>query len=156
MSLFERYLTVWVALCIVVGVALGYFLPEAAHVLGSMEVAHVNLPVAVLIWLMIVPMLLRVDFGAIGQVAQHWRGIAVTLGVNWLVKPFSMALLAWIFIRNVFAPYLPAEQLDSYIAVHGAAASRIRPRISVFRNGSIWTWSRPLLRTPRTSRWRSS
>ncbi len=116
MSLFERYLTLWVALCIVAGVALGYFLPEAAQMLGSMEVAHVNLPVAVLIWLMIIPMLLKIDFAALSQVGEHWRGIGVTLFANWAVKPFSMALLGWIFIGWLFRPLLPAAQIDSYIA----------------------------------------
>ena len=113
---FERYLTLWVALCIVAGITLGAAMPGVFHALGDMKVAEVNIPVAVLIWLMIVPMLLRVDFTAMGQVAQHWRGIAVTLGVNWLVKPFSMALLGWLFIGWLFRPWLPAGQIDSYIA----------------------------------------
>jgi len=116
MSVFERYLTVWVFLCIVVGIALGQMLPGPFQAIGKMEVAKVNLPVGLLIWVMIIPMLLKVDFGALHQVRQHWRGIGVTLFVNWAVKPFSMALLGWIFIRQVFAPYLPAGQLDSYIA----------------------------------------
>ena len=116
LGLFERYLTLWVALCIVAGIVLGSWVPAPFQALGSMSIANVNLPVAVLIWLMIVPMLLRVDFGAIGTVATHWRGILVTLGINWLVKPFSMALLGWIFIRWLFAAYLPADQIDSYIA----------------------------------------
>ena len=116
MSVFERYLSVWVALCIVVGIALGQWFPAVFHALGAMEVAQVNLPVGVLIWVMIIPMLMKIDFGALNQVKSHWRGIGVTLFVNWLVKPFSMALLGWIFIRHVFAPYLPADQLDSYIA----------------------------------------
>ena len=116
MSVFERYLTVWVALCIVAGIALGQFLPAPVQAIGRMEFARVNLPVGLLIWVMIIPMLLRIDFGALGQVRSHVRGIGVTLVVNWLVKPFSMAALAWLFIRQVFAPYLPAEQLDSYIA----------------------------------------
>jgi ACR3 family arsenite transporter len=116
MSLFERYLTLWVALCIVVGVALGHFFAPAFHVIAGAEVAHVNLPVAGLIWLMIIPMLMKIDFAALGQVRRHWRGVAVTLGVNWLVKPFSMALLGWLFIGGVFRPYLPAGQIDSYIA----------------------------------------
>ncbi len=116
MSVFERYLTVWVLLCIVAGVALGQLLPEPVQAIGRLEIARVNLPVGLLIWVMIIPMLLRVDFGALGQVRQHWRGIGVTLFVNWAVKPFSMALLGWIFIRQVFAPHLPAGQLDSYIA----------------------------------------
>ena len=116
MSVFERYLSVWVALCIVVGIALGQWFPAVFHALGAMEVAQVNLPVGVLIWVMIIPMLMKIDFGALNQVKSHWRGIGVTLFVNWLVKPFSMALLGWIFIRHVFVNYLPAEQLDSYIA----------------------------------------
>ena len=116
MSVFERYLSLWVALCIVAGVALGQWLPSVFHALGAMEIAQVNLPVGVLIWVMIIPMLMKIDFGALGQVKSHWRGIGVTLFVNWLVKPFSMALLGWIFIRHVFVEYLPADQLDSYIA----------------------------------------
>ena len=116
MSSFERYLTLWVLLCIVAGIALGQFAPGAFQAIGQLEVAQVNLPVGLLIWVMIVPMLLKVDFGALGQVRRHWRGIGVTLFVNWAVKPFSMALLAWIFIRHVFAQWLPAGQLDSYIA----------------------------------------
>jgi arsenite transporter len=116
MSRFERYLTLWVFLCIVIGVACGQLLPDAFQAIGHMEVAHVNLPVGLLIWIMIIPMLLKVDFSALHQVRQHARGIGVTLFVNWLVKPFSMALLGWIFIRHLFAPLLPAEHLDSYIA----------------------------------------
>jgi ACR3 family arsenite transporter len=115
-SFFERWLTLWVFLCIAAGVALGQWFPRAFEVLGRLEVARVNLPVGILIWVMIIPMLLRIDFAAMGQVRQHWRGIAVTLGINWLVKPFSMALLAWVFLRHVFAPYLPAEQVDAYVA----------------------------------------
>jgi ACR3 family arsenite transporter len=113
---FARWLTLWVFLCIVVGIALGQLLPAPFQALGRMEIARVNIPVGLLIWVMIIPMLLKIDFGALGQVRQHLRGIGVTVAVNWLVKPFSMALLAWIFVRNVFAPYLPADQLDSYIA----------------------------------------
>jgi len=113
---FERWLTLWVFLCIVVGIALGQLAPAPFQALGRMEVARVNVPVGLLIWVMIIPMLLRIDFAAIGQVRQHVRGIGVTLFVNWAVKPFSMALLGWIFIRRVFAPYLPADQIDSYIA----------------------------------------
>ena len=116
MSAFERYLTVWVFLCIVVGIALGQWLPAPFQVLGKLEVARVNLPVGLLIWIMIIPMLVKVDFGALHEVRQHVRGIGVTLFVNWLVKPFSMAFLGWLFIRHLFAPYLPADQLDSYIA----------------------------------------
>src|SRR5690349_7843878 len=116
MSVFERYLTVWVFLCIVLGIALGQALPEVFQAVGRMEFAQVNLPVGLLIWVMIVPMLVKVDFGALHQVRAHWRGIGVTLFVNWAVKPFSMALLGWLFVRHVFAPYLPADQLESYIA----------------------------------------
>jgi ACR3 family arsenite transporter len=116
LSVFERYLTLWVALCIVAGIVIGQVLPAPVQAIGRMEVARVNLPVGLLIWVMIIPMLLRIDFGALGQVRQHVRGIGVTLFVNWLVKPFSMALLAWIFIRHLFAPWLPADQIDSYIA----------------------------------------
>ncbi|MBZ8140772.1 arsenical-resistance protein [Rubrivivax gelatinosus] len=116
MSVFERWLTLWVALCIVVGITLGQLLPGPFQAIGRLEVAQVNLPVGLLIWVMIIPMLLKVDFGALHQVGAHWRGIGVTLFVNWAVKPFSMALLAWIFIRHVFAPWLPAEQIDSYVA----------------------------------------
>jgi ACR3 family arsenite transporter len=115
-SLFERWLTLWVFLCIVAGVALGQWLPAPFETLGHMEVAKVNLPVGLLIWVMVIPMLLRIDFAAMGQVRQHWRGIGVTLAINWLVKPFSMALLGWLFLRHVFAPYLPAAQVDSYVA----------------------------------------
>jgi ACR3 family arsenite transporter len=113
---FERYLSLWVALCIVVGTALGHAFTPTFTRLGSMEIARVNLPVAVLIWLMIIPMLLKIDFGAMRQLRQHWKGIGVTLFINWAVKPFSMALLAWIFIRHLFAPSLPADQIDAYIA----------------------------------------
>jgi ACR3 family arsenite transporter len=116
MSTFERYLTVWVFLCIIVGIALGQWLPGPFQMLGKMEVARVNLPVGLLIWIMIIPMLVKVDFGALHEVKSHARGIGVTLFVNWLVKPFSMAFLAWLFIRNIFAPMLPADQLDGYIA----------------------------------------
>src|SRR5665811_2103648 len=116
MSVFERYLTVWVALCIVVGIALGQFLPGLFQAIGRMEVAQVNLPVGVLIWVMIIPMLLKVDFSALGEVRKHVKGIGVTLFVNWLVKPFSMAFLGWLFIRHWFAPLLPPDQLDSYVA----------------------------------------
>ena len=116
MSGFERYLTVWVALCIVAGIALGQFFPALFQAVGGMEFARVNIPVGLLIWVMIIPMLVKIDFGALQQVKGHWRGIGVTLFVNWAVKPFSMALLGWIFVRHFFAPYLPAEQLDSYIA----------------------------------------
>jgi ACR3 family arsenite transporter len=116
LSVFERYLTLWVFLCIVAGILLGDWLPGMFHAIGGLSLAHVNLPVAILIWLMIVPMLLRVDFGALHEVRRHWRGIGVTLFVNWAVKPFSMALLGWLFIAWLFRPYLPAAQIDSYIA----------------------------------------
>jgi ACR3 family arsenite transporter len=116
MSVFERYLTLWVAICIVVGVALGHYFSGVFQWIGGMEVAQVNLPVAVLIWLMIIPMLIKIDFGALGQVREHWRGVGVTLFINWAVKPFSMAFLGWLFIGNLFAPYLPADQITSYIA----------------------------------------
>lgn len=116
MSVFERYLTVWVFLCIVVGIACGQFFQGAFQFIGGLSVAQVNLPVGLLIWVMIIPMLVKIHFGALGQIRQHIRGIGVTLFVNWLVKPFSMALLGWVFIRHVFADWLPADQLDSYIA----------------------------------------
>jgi ACR3 family arsenite transporter len=116
MNVFERYLTVWVFLCIVAGVALGQLLPATFQAIGHMEFAKVNLPVGLLIWVMIIPMLMKVDFGALHEVRQHTRGIGVTLAVNWLVKPFSMAFLGWLFIRHLFAPLLPASQIDSYIA----------------------------------------
>jgi len=116
MSLFERYLTLWVALCIAAGVALGHVMPGVFQTIGGLEIAKVNLPVAVLIWLMIVPMLMRIDFAALSGVAAHWRGIGVTLFINWAVKPFSMAALAWLFIGHLFRPLLPADQIDSYIA----------------------------------------
>jgi ACR3 family arsenite transporter len=116
MSVFERFLTFWVALCIIVGIALGQLLPRVFHVIGDATVAQVNLPVAVLVWLMIVPMLLKIDLAALREVGQHWRGIATTVGVNWLIKPFSMALLAWIFIAHLFRPWLPTDQIASYTA----------------------------------------
>ena len=116
MSIFERYLTLWVFLCIVVGIALGHFAPDAFTAISNLEIAKVNLPVAVLIWLMIIPMLVKIDFKALGQVTKHWRGIGVTLFINWAVKPFSMALLSWVFVGLLFRPYLPANQIDSYIA----------------------------------------
>src|SRR6202162_5682744 len=116
LGMFERYLTLWVALCIIAGIVLGRLLPAPFQALGRMTVAEVNIPVAVLIWLMIVPMLLKVDFGALHRVAEQWRGIAVTVGINWLVKPFSMALLGCLFIGWLFRRWLPAGQIDSYIA----------------------------------------
>jgi arsenite transporter len=116
MSLFERWLSVWVVLCMVAGMGLGQLVPAPFQALGRMAVAQVNLPVGLLIWVMIVPMLMKIDFGALHQVKEHWRGIGVTLFVNWAVKPFSMALLAWLFVRHGFTPWLPAGQLDSYVA----------------------------------------
>ncbi len=116
MSFFERWLTLWVALCIVAGVLIGQWLPGPAQLLGRLELARVNVPVGLLIWVMIIPMLVRVDFGALRRIQEHVRGIGVTLAVNWLVKPFTMAFLGWVFIRHVFAPYLPAAQIDGYIA----------------------------------------
>lgn len=116
MSAFERYLTVWVFLCIVAGIGLGQSFPAPFQALGKLEIARVNIPVGLLIWMMIIPMLIKVDFGALHEIRQHVRGIGVTLFVNWLVKPFSMALLAWLFVRVLFAPLLPADQLNSYVA----------------------------------------
>jgi arsenite transporter len=116
MGKFERFLTLWVTLCIIVGIGLGQAAPGVFHALGAATVAHVNLPVAVLVWLMIVPMLLKIDLAALGQVRNHRRGIVATVGVNWLVKPFSMALLGWLFIAHLFRPLLPADQIDGYIA----------------------------------------
>lgn len=116
MSLFERYLTVWVFLCIVVGIALGHLMPGVFQTIGSAEIAKVNIPVAILIWLMIIPMLLKIDFRSLSKVGSYWRGIGVTLFINWAVKPFSMALLGWLFVGWLFRPYLPADQIDSYIA----------------------------------------
>lgn len=116
MSTFERYLTVWVFLCIVIGVALGHLMPGVFHTIGAAEIAKVNILVAALIWLMIIPMLIKIDFAALSQVSRHWRGIGVTLFINWAVKPFSMALLGWLFIGWLFRPLLPAGQIDSYIA----------------------------------------
>jgi ACR3 family arsenite transporter len=116
MGMFERFLTLWVALCIVAGIALGQTVPGMFHALGAATVAQVNLPIAVLVWLMIIPMLLKIDLAALGQVKDHWRGIAITVGINWLVKPFSMALLGWLFIAHLFRPWLPPGQIDAYIA----------------------------------------
>jgi len=116
MSLFERYLSLWVALCIVVGIGLGHAMPGLFQIIGAAEIAKVNIPVAALIWLMIIPMLIRIDFASLGKVGAYWRGIGVTLFINWAVKPFSMALLGWLFIGMLFRPYLPAGQIDSYIA----------------------------------------
>jgi ACR3 family arsenite transporter len=116
MSLFERYLSVWVALCIVIGIACGQLMPGLFLAIGQIEIAQVNIPVGLLIWVMIIPMLVKVDFSALHQVKSHWKGIGVTLFINWAVKPFSMAFLAWVFIRQIFAADLPADQLDSYVA----------------------------------------
>ncbi|MET2825399.1 ACR3 family arsenite efflux transporter [Mesorhizobium shangrilense] len=116
MGFVEKYLTLWVALCIVAGVTLGHLLPSVFGAIASAEIARVNIPVAVLIWLMIVPMLLRVDFASLVAVGTYWRGIGVTLFINWAVKPFSMALLAWLFVGFLFRPWLPAAQIESYIA----------------------------------------
>ena len=116
MSLFERYLSLWVSLCIVLGIGLGHLFPSAFALIAGAEIANINLPVAALIWLMIIPMLLKIDFGALGSVRQHWKGVGVTLFVNWAVKPFSMAALGALFIGWLFAPLLPAGEGPSYIA----------------------------------------
>jgi len=116
MSIFERYLSIWVSLCILAGIGLGQLSPDLVRIIGGLEIANVNLPVGLLIWVMIIPMLVKVDFRALNEIRQHTRGIGVTLFVNWLVKPFSMAFLGWLFVRELFAPWLPADQLDSYIA----------------------------------------
>ena len=142
MSLFERYLSLWVFICIVVGIALGQWQPGVFKALGRMEVAKVNFPVGLLIWVMIIPMLLRVDFGALHQVRRHWRGIGVTLFVNWAVKPLSMALLGYVFIRQLFAPHLPAAQLDSYIA--GLILLAAAPCTAMVFGGSRLTGGDPL------------
>ena len=133
--------------CIVAGIALGQLLPGAVDVVGSLKIAEVNVPVAVLIWLMIVPMLLKIDFGALGKVAQHWRGIGVTLFINWAVKPFSMALLGWIFVRHVFARWLPADQIDSlYRRPHPAGGGAL--------HGDGLRLEQPVATASRTSRCR--
>jgi ACR3 family arsenite transporter len=116
MGTFERYLTLWVVLCIIAGIALGKMIPGLFHAVGATTVAQVNLPIAVLVWLMIVPMLLKIDPAALAQVRDHWRGIVTTVGVNWIVKPFSMAFLGWLFIEHLFRPLLPPAQIDSYMA----------------------------------------
>jgi arsenite transporter len=113
---FERYLTIWVVLCIVAGIVSGRAFPGFFQTIARFEVAQVNIPVGILIWVMIIPMLIKIDFGALSQVRNQWRGIGVTLIINWLVKPFSMAFLGWLFIRHVFASWLPQDQIDSYIA----------------------------------------
>jgi ACR3 family arsenite transporter len=135
MGKFERFLTLWVMLCIIVGIGLGQAVPGVFHALGAATVAQVNLPVAVLVWLMIVPMLLKIDLAALGQVGNHWRGIVTTVGVNWLVKPFSMALLGWLFIAHLFRPFLPADQIDGYIAgLILLAAAPCTAMVSVWSN----------------------
>ena len=113
---FERYLTLWVALCMVIGVGIGHFIPHTVHWLGNINLAEVNIPVAILIWLMIIPMLIRVDLREIAHVKDHWRGITITLVINWLIKPFSMAFLGWLFIKHFFAAWLPAHEIDQYMA----------------------------------------
>ena len=132
MTIFERYLSLWVALCIVAGVALGHFLPGVFHAIGAMEVAKVNLPVAALIWLMITPMLMKIDFAALAEVGRHWRGIGVTLAVNWAIKPFSMALLGWIFIGYLFRPCMsPASRLGIFCRASFTPLARWRSRRSI-------------------------
>lgn len=116
MTLFERYLTLWVFLCIGVGVLLGQVLPGLFAAIGGMEVAKVNLPVAILVWLMIIPMLVKIDLTALRHVTKYWRGIGITLFVNWAIAPFTMALLGWFFIGWLFRDWLPANQIESYIA----------------------------------------
>jgi ACR3 family arsenite transporter len=135
MGLFERYLTLWVALCIVVGIGLGHLMPGVFRAIGGAEIAKVNLPVAALIWLMIIPMLVKIDFAALSRVKEHWRGIGVTLFINWAIKPFSMALLGWLFIGWLFRPLLPADQIDSYIAgLILLAAAPCTAMVFVWRN----------------------
>ncbi len=116
LGFFERYLTLWVFLCIVAGTLLGLLVPEAAQAIGALEVAQVNLPVGLLIWVMIIPMLMKIDFAALHEVRQQKAGMGVTLLVNWAIKPFSMALIGWLFIKVLFADWLPADELDSYMA----------------------------------------
>ena len=120
LGFFERYLTLWVALCIFGGTLLGLFAPAAAQAVGALEIAQVNIPVGLLIWVMIIPMLMKIDFGSLGEVYQQRAGMAVTLAVNWLIKPFTMAFLAWLFLRQLFAQWLPAEQIDSYVVPDGS------------------------------------
>lgn len=143
---FERYLTIWVALCIVASILLGRAFPAAFQGLARLEVAQVNIPVGILIWVMIIPMLIKIDFGALTQVRSQWRGIGVTLFINWAVKPFSMALLGWLFIRHVFVDYLPADQLDSYIA--GLILLAAAPCTAMVLSGACYA------RVTRTSRFR--
>ena len=116
MSFFEKYLTLWVFLCIVFGVLLGQLFPDLFQMIGSIQYAQINIPVGILIWVMIIPMLMKIDFKSIAEVKRHTKGIGVTLFVNWFVKPFSMWLLAYLFIRVLFADLLPQEQIDSYVA----------------------------------------
>ena len=116
MGLFERWLTLWVGLCIVIGIGLGHVIPTPFQMVGKLELYSVNMVVALLIWLMIIPMLLKIDFRSLNRVREHWKGIGVTLFINWCVKPFSMALLGWFFVGYLFKPWLPMDQIDSYIA----------------------------------------
>ncbi|MBT4898337.1 MAG: arsenical-resistance protein, partial [Nitrospina sp.] len=116
LGIFERYLTLWVFLCILSGITLGHFFPQPFQAIGNAEIFKVNIPVAILIWVMIIPMLLKVDFKALHKVRTHWKGMAVTVFINWAIKPFSMAILGWVFVANLFSAYLPAEQIDSYLA----------------------------------------
>ena len=138
---FERYLSLWVALCIAVGIALGAALPQAFAAIAAAEVARVNLPVAALVWLMIVPMLLRIDFAALGQVRQHMRGVGVTLFINWAVKPFSMALLGTLFIGWLFRPLLPPDQIESYIAGLILLAASTAITVNALAGADSWKWT---------------
>ncbi|WP_442865511.1 arsenic resistance protein [Acidocella sp. MX-AZ03] len=149
MGVFERYLTLWVALCILAGILLGQLIPALFQTLGAATLAQVNLPVALLVWLMIVPMLLKIDLAALRQVGRHWRGIATTVGVNWLVKPFSMALLGWLFIGHLFRAWLPAAQIDGYMA--GLILLAAAPARRWSSSGP--TWSRASRISP-SRRWR--
>ena len=116
LGVFDRYLSVWVALCMIIGVLIGKTLPEHIAALRSIEISHINLPIAGLIWLMIYPMMLKVDFGSVLNVGKNPKGLLVTLFVNWLVKPFSMAFLGWLFFKHIFAPWIGAEAADHYVA----------------------------------------
>jgi ACR3 family arsenite transporter len=116
MSNFERFLSLWVVACILIGVALGYAAPSVFATIAAAQIAHVNLIVALLIWLMIIPMLLKVDLKALGSVRQHWQGVCVTLFINWAIKPFSMALLGKLFLGWLFRPFLSPAEVSSYIA----------------------------------------
>ncbi|TKA91604.1 ACR3 family arsenite efflux transporter [Halopseudomonas bauzanensis] len=116
MGFFERYLSVWVFLCIVAGTVIGLVAPDAAQAVGQLQIAQVNIPVGVLIWVMIIPMLMKIDFSALREVYDQRAGMAVTLVINWLIKPFTMAFFAWLFLRHIFADWLPADQIDSYVA----------------------------------------